>query len=165
MKKLFNYLSKSGIEEKPTRGHYTDAPAEFFRELCGDPNFFNNAPNFTYYRARIVWNYSGATAESIKDFTEQEKKLKTYCKKYGYIFEVNYFYGDRVATIIKESDKEKARNFYYFRDAARAEFEQVAHELHEAGKANETNSAARLIMDKYGALYNEFLSNTETKTA
>ena len=165
MNKLFNYLKTLGIEEKPGRGHYQHSPAEFTRQLCGDPSYFNNAPNFTYYRALITWNYREATPENVREFEQQEKKLKTYCKKYGYILEVSYFYGDRVATIESSADAETAANYFYFRDASVKEFEQMQHEYYTTGRHDEVNAATLEIMNKYGELYKEFLRNTEAKTA
>ena len=165
MIKIFKYLQTIGIEEKPARGNYNHSPAEFVRQLCGDDSYFYNAPNFTYYRAVITWNYREATPESVQDFTRQEKQLKTYCKKYGYILDARYFYGDRIATITKETDAAAADNYFYFRDASAKEWEQMQHEYIQAGRQNEINAATLEIMNKYGELYNEFLRNTEEKTA
>ena len=168
MKKLFNYLLKIGVQETTRSARYNEeAPAVFYSETYGDRSYFTNAPNFTYTGAVICFDYTAeAGADYFRKFTQLEKMLKTYCKKYGYNMRVDsYFYGYKYIYICKETDREKADSYYYFRDAARQECEQTAHEFYTAGTPEKINGALYDIMNKYGAAYNEFLNNTEVKTA
>ena len=167
MQKLFNYLLKIGIEETTKKARYYDeAPAVFYSVTYGDNTYFNNAPNFTYTGAVICFDYNAeAGPDYFRKFNQLEKQLNTYAKKYGYIMRAESLYNCRYIYICKASDKEKAENYYIFRDGARQECDIIAHELYTAGKPEEVNNAMRAIMDKYGAEYNEFLRATEEKTA
>ena len=168
MKKLFNYLLKIGIQETTRNARYNEeAPAVFYIETYGDNSYFTNAPNFIYKGVVICFDYNAeAGPDYFRKFAQLEKMLKTYCKKYNYNMRVDsYFYGYKYLYICRESDREKADNYYYFRDAARQECEQTAHEFYTAGTPEKINGALYEIMEKYGAAYNEFLANTEEKTA
>lgn len=163
MKKLFSYLSKIGIQESRKHGNHDEAPAVFYRETYGDNNYFYNAPNHTHAGAVVALDYNAEAPQSyFENLRQIERKIESYCKKYGYRYTRRACYGVAFYTVEKIEDREAADAFYYFRDAARAEVDAAAHELYTAGKYNEVEAAARRIMDKYGAAYNEFLKEIET---
>lgn len=168
MEKLYKYLLKIGVEEKPRRGNYTPAPAEFYRQTYGD-EYFYNAPNHTHAGAVVALDYNAeAPAEYFKNLMQIEKSLQTYCKKYGYCCRRDtchysktvYFY------IEKQTDRDAATDFYYFRDAARQDCEHYYHIAKYHGTPQkEIETTLRAIMDKYGDGYKEFLQATQPATA
>lgn len=163
MERLFNYLNKIGVEEKPKNGHHEPAPAEYYRETYGDATFFDNAPNHTHPGAVVALDYNTeAPAEYFQNLNHIEKKITAYCKKYGYTCRRNTCHYSRTVYfyIEKLEDREAADSFYYFRDAARKEAEQAAHILYTQGRPDEVNATIKRIIDKYGESYTEFLQAT-----
>lgn len=166
MEKLYNYLLKIGIDERPKRGNLDEPPAIFYRELFGNSNYFYNAPNHTHAGAVVTLNYNAeAAAEYSKNLIQIEKSLQTYCKKYNYYCRRDtchhsktvYFY------IEKQTDRDAATTYYYYMDSCREECEQAAHELYIAGRPEKVEATLREIMQKWGAAYNERLNADETK--
>ena len=161
MEKLYNYLLKIGVEERP-KHHHDNPPAVFYREQYGDPDYFRNAPNFIYPGAVVALDYNAeAPQEYFKTLREIEKKLETYCSRYAYRYTRRPCYGVVFYTIHRAADVETADSYYRFRDAARREFEQYFHIATERGETSaEIEATAAAIMDKYGAAYSEFLAAT-----
>lgn len=162
MEKLYHYLQKIGIAERPKHGNHDEPPAVFYRETYGDASYFDNAPNHTHPAAVVALDYNAeAPAEYFRDLAEKEKRITAYCKKYNYICRRDvcrysktvYFHIERA------DDREAANNYFYFRDASRAECEQAAHVLYMQGRAGEVEKTLSAIMDKYGASYSEFLQS------
>ena len=95
--------------------------------------------------------------------------LKTYCKKYGYTMKGGYFYGDRVFTIRRTADIEKAEIFYIHERASLDECEKAAHEFYKIGKPEKVNNALlNPIMERHEKELNEHLQaiyGKELKTA
>lgn len=167
MDKLYKYMQKIGIEEKPRRGNYTPAPAEYYRQTYGD-SYFYNAPNHTHAGAVVALDYNAeAPAEYFKNLLQIEKSLQTYCKKYGYYCRRDichysktvYFY------IEKQTDRDAATTYYYYVNACREECDQTAHTLYTAGHPEKVENTLREIMQRWGAAYNERLNADEVKTA
>lgn len=167
MEKLYKYLNKIGVEEKPRRGNYTPAPAEFYRVSYGN-SYFYNAPGYTYPGAVVTLDYNTeAPAEYYKNMHQIETRLQAYCKKYGYSCRREYYiYTKNICFFIeKQSDKETAATYYYYVDACREECEQAAHALYTAGHPERVEATLREIMQRWGAAYNERLNADEVKTA
>ena len=162
MEKLYNYLQKIGIQERPKHGSHNEPPAVFYRETYGDAGYFQNAPNHTHPGAVVALDYNTeAPAEYFRDLIEKETRIAAYCKKYGYFCRRDichysktvYFYIER------QSDREAANDYFYFRDASIMECNQAAHSLYIQDRAGEVEKTLRAIMDKYGASYSEFLQS------
>lgn len=168
MEKLYKYLNKIGVEEKPRRGNYTPAPAEFYRQTYGEQGYFENAPGYTYPGAVVTLDYNAeAPAEYFKSLQKIETRIERYCKKYGFSCRRDtchysksvYFY------IEKQTDRENAANYYRFRDACREECDKIAHYLYSIGRPEAVNNELKIVINKYGESYKEFLQATQTATA
>lgn len=166
MNKLYNYLEKIGVEERPKHGHHDEPPAVFYRETYGDNSYFYNAPNHTHPGAVVALNYNvEAPQEYFRNLRRIEDRLESYCRRYNYEYSRSACYGVAFYTIERAADRAAANDYYCFRDAARRECDQAAHILYEQGRAGEVEKTLRGIMDKYGANYNEFLQATQPATA
>lgn len=168
MEKLYKYLNKIGVEEKPRRGNYTPAPAEFYRQTYGEQGYFENAPGYTYPGAVVALDYNAeAPAEYFKNLHEIETRIERYCKKYGFscrrdtchYSKTIYFY------IEKQTDRDAATTYYCYVNACREECDQAAHALYTAGHPEKVEATLREIMLRWGAAYNERLNADEVKTA
>ena len=162
MEKLFAYLQKIGVEERPQHGNYDEPPAMYNRVTYGDNSYFYNAPNHTHAAALVALDYNAEAPENyFANLRQIEQKIATYCKKYGYTATTTIHPWIVYIKIEKTSDREAAENYYYFRDAAREECEQYFHIAHTHGTPQkEIETTLRAIMDKYGENYKEFLQAT-----
>ena len=148
MKKLIAWLNKNDYTHKPA--YYSG-------------NYFYNVPEIRKEAAEIE-----IKSDVLKEVKEKADKLRKYAARYNYIIKHEsrlncnvygeytiYFY------IMPEADAATLEHYYFYADAARAECELLIHEYHKAGKhqthAAELNAALKIIMDKYGALYNRSL--------
>lgn len=174
MKKLYKYLEKIGITETSRNARYQDeAPANYYIETYGSNYFYNTT--FTYTGIVVTFEYPKmeGTEEEKRGFyagqMQKEKMLKTYCKKYGYTMEGGYFYGDRVFTIRRSADIEKAEIFYTYESASVKECEEIAHKYYTEGKPEMVNnSLLHPIMERHEKELNEHLQaiyGKELKTA
>lgn len=174
MRKLYKYLAKIGIQETARNArYYEEKPANYYIETYGSNYFYNTT--FTYTGIVVTFEYPKieGTEEEKRGFyagqMQKEKMLKTYCKKYGYTMQGGYFYGDRVFTIRKNADIEKAEIFYTHESASVKECEEIAHKYYTEGKPEMVNNALlRPIMDRHEKELSEHLQaiyRKELKTA
>ena len=69
-----------------------------------------------------------------------------------------YFYGDRVFTIRKAADIEKAEIFYTYESASVKECEEISHKYYTEGKPEKVNNfLLRPIMERHEKELNEHL--------
>lgn len=157
MNKLYNYLIKAGAVEKPRRGYHEGAPIELYRVTYGD-YYFYNAPNFIYNAFLICFDYNvEAGKEYFKNLRDIEEKIRKYARRFGYeIFNSTVNPWSRSFVIASRADREKAKTFYYYRDAAINAVNEAIHAAAVAGREFEQNELKN-IMDTYGAAYNERL--------
>lgn len=167
MNKLYNYLLKIGVEERPKHGHHDEAPAIFYRETYGDSSYFYNAPNHTHPGAVVALDYNvDAPQEYFKNLRRIEESLERYCTRYHYEYTRRACYGVAFYTIESAADRAAANDYYYFRDAARRECEQYYHiAINNGTPQKEIETTLREIMNKYGANYTEFLQAAQPATA
>ena len=175
MKKLYKYLEKIGIKETSRIARYQDeAPANYYIETYGSNYFYNTT--FLYKGIIVTFDYSeieNGTEEEKRAFyagqAQKEKMLKNYCKKYGYTMQGGYFYGDRVFTIKRTADIEKAEIFYTHESASVKECEEIIHKYYTEGKPEKVNNALlHPIMERHEKELNEHLQaiyGEEAKTA
>lgn len=174
MKKLYKYLEKIGIQETTRNArYYEEKPANYIKVHYGSNYFYNTT--FIYTGIIVTFEYPEmeGTEEEKRGFyagqMQKEKMLKKYCKKYGYSMEGGYFYGDRVFTIRKTADIEKAEIFYIHESASVKECEEIAHKYYTEGTPEKVNNALlRPIMERHEKELNEHLQaiyGEETKTA
>lgn len=164
MEKLFNYLKRIGVNESHRHARpETESAVNFYRESFGEEKYFFNAPGFTYTGALVTFEYNAeAPAEYFRELSKIEERIKKYCRRYNYFYISSLGYGARYLTICTAADRERADNYYFFRDASIRDFETMQHQNHQNGTPEKISSEARKIMDHYGTLYNQFL---EEKTA
>jgi hypothetical protein len=168
MEKLYKYIAKLGIKESTRHAHYSEeGPAVFYREKYGDNNYFVNAPNFTYNAAVICLDFQViAPTDYFMKQAQIEKMLQRYCRRYNYeIFNRSACFGLVSFVIATRADREKAENYYFFRDRCRNEADMAAHELYEAGQPGKVPEVIRKIVIEHGNYYNQFLQEQETRTA
>lgn len=167
MDRLYKYLENIGVQETTRHARPEDeSPATYRRETFGDSNYFTNATNFIYSGAVVTLDYNvEAPANYFIKLRHIEKRLAAYCKKYGYIMQDRSAYFTRCFYIWRAEDRERALDYFSFRDNCIEECNQAAHKLYEAGKPEEVEKTLTEIMNLYGNAYNDFLKATETKTA
>lgn len=174
MKKFYKYLEKIGIKETNRRACYQDeAPANYYIVTYGSNYFYNTT--FLYNGVIVTFEYSEmeGTEEEKRGFyagqAQKEKMLSTYCEKYGYTMTGGYFYGDRVFTIRRTEDMEKAEIFYTHESASVKECEEISHKYYTEGKPEKVNNALlHPIMERHEKELNEHLHaiyGEEAKTA
>lgn len=167
MEKLYNYLLKIGVEERPKHGNHDEPPALFYRETFGDSSYFYNAPNHTHPGAVVALDYNAdAPQEYFKNLRRIEERLESYCSRYNYEYTRRACYGVVFYTIESCRDRAAANDYFYFRDAARQECEQYYHiAINHGTPQKEIETTLRAIMDKYGESYKEFIQATQPATA
>ena len=164
MKKLFAYLDKIGVEERPRRGVYNNPPAEYNRLTYGT-EYFENAPNHTHEGALVTLDYNvEAPAEYFKNLQDIETRIRKYCKKYGYTADITRHPWEVTIKIEKTEDRENASFFYSFVERSRHECEFLMHKAYKHGiHGADVERALKAIMQKHGEEYNEFLNATRGK--
>lgn len=126
---------------------------------AGESNYFYNAPGCIVDAAQVE-----IVTKDIHELNKKADKLQKYIKRYNYNVYIEGrlqcdIYGDYHKTffIMSETNAATLENYYFFRDAAIAECEILQHEYYKAGRHEEVNAAMKIIMDKYGTMYNRSL--------
>ncbi len=144
MKKLIAWLNKHD---------YTHKPAYF------GGSYFYNVPEIKTEAAEVV-----IISKNIKEVTTKADALRKYVNRYNYQIMIESrihcnVYGEyNISFYILPGEAAAALEHYnFFADAARAECELLQHEYYKSCRHDEVNNAMRVIMDKYGAMYNRSL--------
>lgn len=139
MKKLFNYLSKNGVD---------------FRPVSYGSNYFYNAPAVEFNGVIASFDY---TSGNYHKATAELAKLEKYCARYGYtVFNRGVNPKCVYIHIMKTTDRAALDLYYQFQDASQKEFWQTVHERRLAGlDTSEENEIAKKIMFRYGSEYNK----------
>lgn len=132
MKKVIDYLTKQGAT---------------FEAVRYGSSYFYNADSVKVDAVSVIFNFGENTATI-------ERKIKAYCKRYGYIvafegfnFHCSYF------TIFKPSDHNSYMLYSDFEEKSRKECEVYMHSCYSTG-CKPDNNTLRRIMNKWGLLYN-----------
>lgn len=158
MDKFISYLKKQGVQETAKNSKH-DYNVSFVVESCGDNDYFVEAPNFTYKRVCLLFDYNVAENESyFRYLADLERKVRSYAKKYGYIVESCSCYDIRFFYITKAEDAERADHYFSFRDACIRQWEEIDHHFHNTGKFKEYSELSAKVLNRiYSLRYRQFL--------
>lgn len=151
MKKLMKYLDRIGADYKP--------------ETYGN-NYFYNVPEFKYTGIIVSFDYSAGNLQShYMKMVQQEKMIKHYCDRYGYLYHsFGSFPGCFWFTICKQSDYEYSDYLRQFERAAQDTCERVIHDYHVKKLNIDLEKTLRKIMDSFGKDYLEAMENISKVT-
>lgn len=162
MDKFIKYLEKQGVQ-KIDRTEKYDFNVCFEVQKIGDDSYFTEAPNFTYTRVCLYFEYNvEAGKEYFMYLNSLEKKIRSYAKKYSYdvksyvtSYGLCYFYIARI------EDLEKAESYYHYKTNCIEEWENIYHKMCESGRKENGEKAARILNKIYSLRYRQFLRATE----
>ena len=158
MDKFINYLKKQGVQEVNRTSKY-DFNVCFEVQAMGDYSYFKEAPNFTYTRVCLYFEYNVEAGKEYFMYLDRlEKKIRSYAKKYGY--DVKSYctsYGMVYFNIARIDDLEKAESYYHYKSNCIEEWENVYHRMCEAGRTENAEKAARILNRIYSLRYRQFL--------
>lgn len=145
MYKLYKYMDKKGIAYEVV--------------TFGGEYFHDNTVNVVVKGASVVLDYM---LHDPKKIAHQERALKQYCNRYGYIIkEGGSSYPIRVYWIVSASDQDSLDHYYFYQSRSVAECEKYIHEAKRAGVPDiEINEGCKKIMAAWEREYKDFLKNT-----
>lgn len=162
MEKFIKYLKKQGVQEVDRNSKY-DFYVCFEVQTMGDNSYFKEAPNFTYTRVCLYFEYNvEAEKEYFMYLNILEKKIKSYAKKYGYdVKSYATSCGLRYFNIARIDDLEKAESYYHFKTNCIEQWENIYHKMCESGRKENGEKAARILNRIYSLRYRQFLREIE----
>ena len=137
---LFLYLDKIGLDHRP--------------EKIGS-TYFYNVPPMVFNVAIVSIDYDTTTPEEMKRQERAEKKLETYCKKYGYMIYNRHSTPGYRFFYVADTEQYYALDYLnMFVTESHDKCIQYMHEHHGEPDA-EVNAEVKKIMNYYGNMYND----------